>query len=521
MKSTEWILKLQDKVSASLGKLTGTADAVSRKFDGLQSKIKQTENIAQSFGSKFASFIVGAGLVAGLGSLTGKVFELTAQQQKYSAVLTNSLGSQAASNDALMMLQDFAKTTPYELNQVTESFTKMVNRGMLPTTKQLTAMGDLAAASGKDLGMLTEALLDAQTGEFERLKEFGIKASVAGDKVTFMFKNQATTVANNAGAINAYMMSLGNLNGVQSTMASQMQTLGGKVSNIQDGFAQLLITVGVQLLPVFDFFLNLMTTLIDNAPIVADVLYGITAALAVMGAGWLAVRAYTIYYTIAQWLANASLAAFPVTWIVAAIALVIGAIVLMWNRLEWFRGGLMGIWEAAKFVFQSVAQMAKHYLTGVAELLIGIFNFDVDKIKSGVKNLGAAFSGVGDIAKGIGEKYQLGFEKGSQQVKDRLADQKSKNNSPTGAYQNLVDANQNMANTASGRGTKGAGATKKGIEGVAGGGSQVKNITINIQSLIKENKIIANNVTEGTDKTIRILEEAMIRLIQGAENVAN
>jgi len=57
-------------------------------------------------------------------------------------------------------------------------------------------LGDLASSTGKSFDQLAEAVLDAQTGEFERLKEFGIKASANGDKVTFSFKEQKTTVEN-------------------------------------------------------------------------------------------------------------------------------------------------------------------------------------------------------------------------------------------------------------------------------------------------------------------------------------
>jgi hypothetical protein len=36
---------------------------------------------------------------------------------------------------------------------------------------------------GKDMMQMIEAVADASTGEFERLKEFGIKASKQGDQV--------------------------------------------------------------------------------------------------------------------------------------------------------------------------------------------------------------------------------------------------------------------------------------------------------------------------------------------------
>jgi len=55
----------------------------------------------------------------------------------------------------------------------------------LEPTKHLKTLGDTAAAMGKRLDEAVEAFADAATGEFERLKEFGIKAKTQGDRVTF------------------------------------------------------------------------------------------------------------------------------------------------------------------------------------------------------------------------------------------------------------------------------------------------------------------------------------------------
>ena len=50
-----------------------------------------------------------------------------------------------------------------------------------------------------------EAVADAAVGEFERLKEFGIKAKSEGDKVTFLFKGVSTTVGKNAAEIETFL----------------------------------------------------------------------------------------------------------------------------------------------------------------------------------------------------------------------------------------------------------------------------------------------------------------------------
>ena len=57
-----------------------------------------------------------------------------------------------------------------------QGFTKLVALGLNPSQRAMESYGNTAAAMGKDLSQMIEAVADAATGEFERLKEFGIKS---------------------------------------------------------------------------------------------------------------------------------------------------------------------------------------------------------------------------------------------------------------------------------------------------------------------------------------------------------
>lgn len=65
-----------------------------------------------------------------------------------------------------------------------------------------------------------------------------------------------------------------------------------------------------------------------------------------------AVRVATMAWAAAQWLLNAALLANPIVLlvvaIVAAVALIVGAVIYAWNNFEWFRNGVMAVWEAIK-----------------------------------------------------------------------------------------------------------------------------------------------------------------------------
>lgn len=190
------------------------------------------------------------GLVAGLGLLNiaqqglSKIVSTTAMFEKFGAVLTNTLGSKDLAQKAMDDLTDWASKTPFEVDKATDSYVKLANSGFIPTMDEMTKLGDLASSRGKDLDQLTEAILDASSGEFERLKEFGIKASKSGDQVAFSFKGIKTTVGNTDAEIRKYILSLGAMNGVQGTMSAVSATLGGKISNMKDSFTSFFKALG-------------------------------------------------------------------------------------------------------------------------------------------------------------------------------------------------------------------------------------------------------------------------------------
>ena len=101
-------------------------------------------------------------------------------------------GDKAASNSAFEQIKEFAATTPFQLDEVATAFIKLKNLGLDPSIGALTSYGNTASALGKSLDQMIEAVADASVGEFERLKEFGIKAKSQGDQVSFTFQGVTT-----------------------------------------------------------------------------------------------------------------------------------------------------------------------------------------------------------------------------------------------------------------------------------------------------------------------------------------
>ncbi|MBU1565583.1 MAG: hypothetical protein KJ630_08135 [Proteobacteria bacterium] len=183
-------------------------------------------------------------MAASISILAGgnKLVAVTREFDKLSAGLITATGSAEGSKQAFAAIQDFATKTPYDLAQVTDSFVKLVNFGLNPSERAMTSFGNTSSALGKDLNQMIEAVADAATGEFERLKEFGIKSKGEGDKVSFTFRGVTETVGKNAAEIEGYLIKLGETN-FGDAMANRMATLDGALSNLGDSWNTLFLTI--------------------------------------------------------------------------------------------------------------------------------------------------------------------------------------------------------------------------------------------------------------------------------------
>lgn len=176
----------------------------------------------------------------------------------YEAVLKNATGSTKAAAAAMKMIQTLAADTPASVAEWTQAYIKLINRGITPAKQELIQMGDIASSQGKDIDQFIEALLDAMTGENERLKEFGITAKKNGETTAFTFRGVTTEVQNTDQAIKNYILSLGNLQGIQGAMATQMQELAGLESNLGDQMDAIYNKIGKRLEPLIKSFMGFL-----------------------------------------------------------------------------------------------------------------------------------------------------------------------------------------------------------------------------------------------------------------------
>jgi hypothetical protein len=255
-------------IGAPLGQLDRDLKGAEKKLKGFtssaESDLKGFSSTASTAFKSAGIALAGAFSVGAFISFGKDVLAVTAEFEKFGAVLGNTLGSDALAKLKLKEIEEFAAKTPFSVQELTDSFIKLANQGFKPTAAQMLSLGDLAASTGKSFNQLAEAIIDAQTGELERLKEFGIISQQSGDKVIFTFKGVQTTVDKSSEAIRNYITSLGNLEGVTGATAVISETLTGKISNLGDSWNQMLVSIGSNTSGVFSSVISIISEAVTS-----------------------------------------------------------------------------------------------------------------------------------------------------------------------------------------------------------------------------------------------------------------
>lgn len=208
--------------------------------------LKVINETAKTFNGvlKQAAGLAGAYLgLRGLTSTFKSIVGVNTEFERLSGSLKTVTGSAKAAKEAFTLIEDFATSTPYQLDEIVDSFIRLKAMGLEPSMEALTSYGNTASAFGKNILEFVLAVTSATVGEFERLKTFGIKAKVEGETVKFVFQGVTTEVAKNATEIERYLRSIGNVR-FGGAMAEQMNTMGGTMSNIEDAMAKVARTIG-------------------------------------------------------------------------------------------------------------------------------------------------------------------------------------------------------------------------------------------------------------------------------------
>ena len=195
------ILNLRDNMSGGLIKAARNTQGVSKEMMSATRSVVAFKNKAvSSITSATKSFVklgtATAGVVATLAAKTG--LSEAMDLEGYRLQLETATKDTQKASEIMQYAINLANKTPFEGGELVEGASKFEAMGMA-AQKWLPLAGDMAAATNKSFDQATEALIDAQTGELERLKEFGITKAKILEQGEKMFSG--VQLVNNQGQI--------------------------------------------------------------------------------------------------------------------------------------------------------------------------------------------------------------------------------------------------------------------------------------------------------------------------------
>jgi len=221
---------------------------------GLEETGKQMKNMAANLESSLgpamdkigqALKVVGTAALAGFGAAAVGAVKGASELENYRNTLNVVMKDQEQAGKTMAWAVDFANKTPFETDSIVEATVRLTSYG-LKAQEVMPAIGDMAGVMNKDIMQAVEAVADAQTGELERLKEFGItKAMIVEQGAKTM---RGVELVNNQGQIvdqenfNKALFSLMN-DRFKGGMDLQANSFSGIMSTIKGTFSTTLATM--------------------------------------------------------------------------------------------------------------------------------------------------------------------------------------------------------------------------------------------------------------------------------------
>jgi hypothetical protein len=287
------------------------------------------------------------------------------------AQLTQTIKKNTTATDAQISANEKWISTQGKLLGVADddlrpALAKLVTQtGSVTKAQELAALSmDVAAATGKPLSVVTDAVARAAGGQVKALAKLDPK-----------LKGLITDGLDAEGAMSVLADTFG---GAATTKANTAQ---GQFQRLQLSLAETKETIGAALLPIIEKVLPVLTSFgnwaSENTAIfltVAGVIGGIAAAVLLVNGAMSAWTAITTAFTGVQAAFNAVMAMNPIVLIVVGIGLLIAALVIAYKKFEGFRNVVDSVFSFIKTAVSGGFDFFKGYIEFVLGIYKGIFN---------------------------------------------------------------------------------------------------------------------------------------------------
>lgn len=348
-------------------------------------------------------------------AVAGSVKGATALES-YRQTLNIVMKDQQKAAQVMAWAVEFANRTPFETSSIIEATVRLQAYG-LEAQKVLPAIGDMAGVMNKDIMDAVEAVADAQTGELERLKEFGITKQMIIDQGNKIMRDKQ--LVNNQGQIidqenfNKALFSLleerfkggmeiqaTSFKGLWSTVVGVFKTslatmagisatgevkIGGLFDNLKKKMQEIInrlnewqkngqlqewadrVSAALGAMwkiaeTVFGALAKAGSFVADNWKYIEPILVGVGAALVAMKVHAAALTVRLAAVTAAQWALNVAMGANPIGAVIIAIGALVAAGVALyrnWDKIKIF--GIQAWGELKLFVLRAIDGLLRAY----------------------------------------------------------------------------------------------------------------------------------------------------------------
>lgn len=409
--------------------------------NGAIKSLEKVEDKANKLSSKFTSFgtKMTVGVTAPLTALATAGVKYNATMETYLANLTTLLGgNQQEAQKLLDTLKEMANTTPYEATDLVKATQKMMAFGISAddSLKYLNMLGDIAMGDANKMDSLTLAFSQISASGRASMEDINQMIDQGFNPLTIIAEKTGESMGDLRDRVSAGGVSFEEIAGAFQTATSEggtfyqsmdkaSQTTNGKISSLKDAFNSALGSMTESLLPFvteavngFTKLANWFANLDENGKRVVLILAGIAMAigpvvsvigtLIKVGSGikslvtiiksW---NVVTKLMTVAQGALNAVMNMNPISLIVIAIVALIAIIVVLWNKCEWFREGVMTVINAIWGAIQSVGSFIMGVFQNVFNFVSGIFTNLWNVIQTVVNTIVSIFSTAWNTIKSV------------------------------------------------------------------------------------------------------------------------
>ena len=340
-------------------------DKAKKEFESLEGAAEKTK-----FAFKKA-FLPAAAAVGALGAALFDAGKGAVEDAAAQDLLSKALKNNTAATDAQIAANEDWISTQGKLLGVTDSdlrpaIAKLATQtGSLQKAQEGAALAmDIAAATGKPLSAVTDAMAKAYGGNTKALAKLDPK-----------LKDLIKGGLDAEGAMSVLADTFG---GAASTKAN---TAEGQFQRLKVSLDETKESIGAALLPIIEKVLPFLTKMGDWASkntgaflIVAGVIGGIAAAIVLVNGAMTAWAAATAAFTAVQAAFNAVMALNPIVLIVVGIGLLVAALVIAYKKFDGFRAVVDSVFRFITSAVSGSIDLIKGYFSTVLGFYKTIFN---------------------------------------------------------------------------------------------------------------------------------------------------